>query len=379
MANITVLGGGMVGSAMAKDLASQHQVSVLDINERALQPLTATANIKTRVLDVSDIPALQNAVAHCDLVINAVPGFLGFNTLKQVIEAGKNVVDIAFYPQDALSLDSLAKQKNVTAIVDMGVAPGMSNLILGYHNEHMAVQEFACYVGGLPKVRHWPFYYKAPFSPVDVIEEYTRPARLMEHGQVVEKPALSERELLEFDNVGTLEAFNTDGLRSLLTTMSHIPHMAEKTLRYPGHAELIQALIHSGFFQESELDINGQRIAPMTLTSELLRRQWQLQPQDKEFTVMRIMITGRNGNDQQRIVYDLYDEYDEATQTSSMARTTGYTCTAAANLILSGRYTHAGISPPEYVGKEGACFDFIFEYLRQRGIEYKKITEHGVI
>ena len=394
MAKITILGCGMVGSAMAKDLSREHQVLATDIDEQALKPLAAVHNIQTRSLNVTDVETLQSTIAPCDLVINAVPGFLGFSTLKHCIEAGKNVVDIAFYPQDALSLDALARGKNVTAIVDMGVAPGMSNLILGYHNERMALREFSCYVGGLPKVRRWPFYYKAPFSPLDVIEEYTRPARLMQNGRVVEKPALSDRELMEFDRVGTLEAFNTDGLRSLLTTMGHIPDMVEKTLRYPGHAELIQALIHSGFFQEKELTVNGQRIAPLSLTSELLRRQWQLQPGEKEFTVMRIAVAGSDhtqnqithhqithnqsthnqstlNNQTRRIVYDLYDEFDEATQTTSMARTTGYTCTAAANLVLSGRYTHPGISPPEYVGKDAACFDFILDYLRQRGIDYR--------
>ena len=377
MANIAVLGCGMVGSAVAKDLAEQHQVLALDINESALQSLAGFNRINTQSLDVNNISALRNAIQHSDLVINAVPGFLGFTTLKHVIEAGKNVVDIAFYPQDALSLDQLAKDKHVTVIVDMGVAPGMSNLILGYHNERINVQQFSCYVGGLPKVRTWPYFYKAPFSPVDVIEEYTRPARLMQNGKIVEKPALSERELMEFENVGTLEAFNTDGLRSLLTTMCHIPDMVEKTLRYPGHAELIQALIYSGFFQETELDIDGQRIAPRQLTSFILRQQWQLQPGEEEFTAMRIIIKGSHNNDNHRIVYDLYDEYDHSCGVTSMARTTGYTCSAAANLIISGQYSRPGVSPPEHVGKDSACFEFILSYLQQRSIEYRKTVTLG--
>jgi saccharopine dehydrogenase-like NADP-dependent oxidoreductase len=291
--------------------------------------------------------------------------------LQQVITAGKHVVDIAFYPQDALTLDALARDHKVTAIVDMGVAPGMSNLILGYHDARMQVEQFKCYVGGLPKVRTWPFSYKAPFSPVDVIEEYTRPARLMESGQVVQKPALSDREYMEFERIGTLEAFNTDGLRSLLTTMDHIPNMLEKTLRYPGHVELIQALIHSGFFSQTELDINGQKVIPRELTSHLLQQQWQLNPGEREFTIMRIVIAGTQNARQRIIQYDVFDEYDSISQISSMARTTGYACTAAANLLLSGHYTHRGISPPEYLGKHPGCFDYIMDYLRQRSIEYR--------
>jgi saccharopine dehydrogenase-like NADP-dependent oxidoreductase len=257
----------------------------------------------------------------------------------------------------------------------MGVAPGMSNLILGYYDTLMRIEEFKCYVGGLPKVRTWPFSYKAPFSPLDVIEEYTRPARLVEYGHIVQKPALSDREFMEFERVGTLEAFNTDGLRSLLTTMTHIPNMAEKTLRYPGHIELIQALIHSGFFQRTEIDINGKTISPRELTSHLLQQQWRLKPGEQEFTVMHIAITGIENAQGQVVRFDLYDEYDTPSQTSSMARTTGYACTAAANLLLSGQYVHHGISPPEYVGKNPKCFDYIMDYLQQRSITYRKIED----
>jgi saccharopine dehydrogenase-like NADP-dependent oxidoreductase len=372
MAKISVLGCGMIGSAMVKDLALQHQVLAIDVNESALRAVSDVRNVSAQIADVTNRQALQAAIKPCDLVISAVPGYLGYATLQHIITAGKNVVDIAFFPQDALSLHELATDHDVTAIVDMGVAPGMSNLVLGYYDARMQVEEFKCYVGGLPKVRTWPFSYKAPFSPVDVIEEYTRPARLMEHGRIVQKPALSDRELMEFERVGTLEAFNTDGLRSLLTTMHHVPNMLEKTLRYPGHVELILALIHSGFFQQSELDINGQKVSPRDLTSRLLQQQWLLQPGEQEFTVMRIVITGTEKAKRQVIHYDLYDEYDPVSQTTSMARTTGYACTAAANLVLSGQYSERGISPPETVGKISGCFDFIMEYLRKRSIEYRK-------
>src|SRR6476619_3048348 len=118
----------------------------------------------------------------------------------------------------------------------------MSNLILGLHNEEMKITCFECYVGGLPANPQPPFYYKAPFSPIDVIQEYVRPARLVEDGKVVTKPAMSDKELMQFDEVGELEAFNTDGLRSLIITMNHIRDMKEKTLRYPGHHSLIVAM-----------------------------------------------------------------------------------------------------------------------------------------
>ena len=135
---------------------------------------------------------LQKTIKDFDLVVCAVPGFLGFETLKSIIEAEINVVDISFFSENSLELDALAKEKNITAIVDCGVAPGMDNIILGHYNEKMKLTDFECLVGGLPKVKKWPFCYKAPFSPVDVIEEYTRPARYIENGKMITRDALTD-------------------------------------------------------------------------------------------------------------------------------------------------------------------------------------------
>ena len=234
-----------------------------------------------------------------------------------------------------MELDGLAKENHVTAIVDCGVAPGMSNLILGYHNERMKITDFECMVGGLPKKRVYPFEYKAPFSPIDVLEEYTRPARYVENSHIVTKPALSDAELIDFEHVGTLESFNTDGLRSILFTMGHIPNMKEKTLRYPGHIALMQGLIKAGFLNKTPLSIKGQQISPMEFTSTLLFDQWKLGETEEEFTLMQIKMSDA----EKTICYDLYDEYDVATQTSSMSRTTGYTCTAALNMLIEKLFT----------------------------------------
>jgi lysine 6-dehydrogenase len=226
-------------------------------------------------------------------------------------------------------------------------------------------------VGGLPKVKSWPFCYKAPFSPVDVIEEYTRPARYIEHGQLVVREALSDCEFVHFDKVGTLESFNSDGLRSLITTMPHITNMKEKTLRYPGHVEYIRVLKESGFFRTDKLNFGEAEISPLDFTSKLLFDAWKLGENEEEFTVMRITVTGvsRDGKTEQ-IVYELYDEYDHATQTSSMARTTGYTATAAVNMILDGIFSKKGVFPPEFIGSRETCFNFVLDYLKERGVIY---------
>ena len=366
---IAVLGAGMVGRAIALDLAASFEVTSFDVNEHNLALLQQrNKKIKTRVADLRNTAAYATLLSGFDMVVTAVPGFMGFETLKAVINAGKNVADISFFPEDALELHALAKEKNVTAIVDCGVAPGMSNWIIGRYNAEMKVNKFEIYVGGLPLHPQPPFLYKAPFSPIDVMEEYTRPARLKENGRIVTKPALTDREMMEFDEVGTLEAFNTDGLRSLLFTMPHIPTQIEKTLRYPGHVDLIVALQQAGFFSEEKGVVNGTEISPLQFTSQLLIDQWKLGETEEELTVMKVLVHG----DGQTVEYNLFDKYDAVTGISSMARTTGYACTAAVQLMAQQMFTEKGVFPPELIGHNKACFDFVLNHLQQRGVHWQK-------
>ena len=374
---IAVLGSGMVGRTISLDLATRHEVTAFDLQESSLNLLLAkNAAIQTRVADLGAYDRYSEWLAPFDLVVTAVPGFMGYRTLEAVINAGKSVADISFFPEDALQLDGLAKRKNVTVITDVGVAPGMSNFILGRFNETMVVERFECYVGGLPAVRRKPFEYKAPFSPIDVIEEYTRPARLKENGHIVVKPALTERHYMEFEGIGTLEAFNTDGLRSILFTMPHIPNLKEQTLRYPGHADLIIALQQGGFFDETPMEIKGVSIRPLDFSSGILFRQWKLGEREEEFTVMRVTVEGQYGGKQLKVEYNMLDRYDSKTGTSSMSRTTGYTCTAALELIAQGRFSEKGVFPPELVGKDAGCFEFVLQYLRKRGVIWKESFNH---
>ena len=374
MNNIIVLGAGMVGSAMAIDLSKQHNVTLTDLNQNVLDKVKQKCPVLSiEQLDVTNKVNLGKAIIKHDLVICAVPGFLGFETLKTIIENERNVIDISFFPENSLDLDALAKEKNVTAIVDCGVAPGMDNIILGYYNEKMELTDFECLVGGLPKIKKWPFCYKAPFSPIDVIEEYTRPARYVEHGHEVIREPLTDCEYVDFEKVGTLESFNSDGLRSIIHTMSHIPNMKEKTLRYPGHVEYIRVLKEGGFFSNDKIEIQGNEISPLDFTSKILFNEWKLGEKEEELTVMRVTVKGKNKNGElEEVVYNLYDEYNSETNTASMSRTTGYTATAAANLFLEGIFNEKGVFPPELVGKHEACFNYFINYLEKRNVVYKK-------
>jgi len=374
MAKIGVVGAGMVGSVIAQDLAAKHEVTSADLSVPALERL-AKKGIKTQQLDSRDPAALVAFAKPFDLMVTAVPGFMGFATLRTLIEAGKDIADISFFPENSLELDALAKQKGVRVITDVGVAPGMDNVILGHHDKHMKISRFECLVGGLPQQPQPPFLYKAPFSPIDVIEEYTRPARLQRGGKVVTLPALTEREMIKFEKPGELEAFNTDGLRSLLFTMAHIPDMAEKTLRYPGHIALIEDLKRAGFFSEEAVEVKGTKVVPLDVTARLLIDQWKLKPGEPELTVMRITVEGEEQGQRVRHVWDMYDEFDPKTGFSSMSRTTGFTCAAAANLLLDRTYDVTGVHPPEHVGAVDACYSYMLAYLAERGVHYKQRSQ----
>jgi len=371
---VAVLGAGLVGNAIARDLArgAEFAVSVFDVAEGALARLAGTTGITTTRVDLADPREVAKAVASADMVVGAVPGHMGLATLRAVIDAGRDVVDISFFPEDPFLLDELAKAKGVRAVVDCGVAPGCSNLFLGrMEREFDSLERFLCLVGGLPTSRTWPWEYKAPFSPADVIEEYTRPARFIVHGTTVTRPALSEPELVDFPEVGTLEAFNTDGLRTLLTTVN-VPNMVEKTMRYPGHIEKVRVLRESGFFGRSPVEVGGVPVRPLDLTSRLLFALWKLEPGEEDLTVMRLEAEGVRAGRRLRRRLDLLDRYDRASATTSMARTTGYTCTAGVRALARGLYTRKGIAPPEFLGRERACYDFIIADLAERGVVFRE-------
>jgi saccharopine dehydrogenase-like NADP-dependent oxidoreductase len=371
MSKIIVLGAGLVGSVIAIDLAKYHEVTSADIKPESFQKFQNYPSIKTVQADLGNPETIKSIINDFDLIIGAVPGFMGYQTMKAVIEAGKNMVDISFMPEDFLQLDGLAKKHKVSVVADCGVAPGMGNIILGHHNKKMHVKKYECLVGGLPVIREWPYEYKAVFSPIDVIEEYTRPARYIQNYEMVTKEALSDPELVYFDGIGTLESWNSDGLRSLMQTMKNIPDMIEKTLRYPGCIEYLRVLRESGFFSYDEIEVNGVKIRPIDVTAKLLFPKWKLKEEEEDFTVMRIVIEGIENGNPKKYIYNLLDRFDCENNTISMARTTGYTCTAVANLIIDGGFNKEGVSAPETVGEAPGNLGYILKYLEERGVHYK--------
>jgi saccharopine dehydrogenase-like NADP-dependent oxidoreductase len=373
---IVILGAGRVGGAIAVDLAREGEFEVLvaDRSEEALAAVEGVSGIRTTVADLSQAERVRALVEGQDIAVGAVPGAMGFGVVRAALEAGKPVVDISFFPEDPFDLDGLARRRGVPCLVDFGVAPGCSTLFFGHLTTRWRrVQSYVCYVGGLPVERRWPWQYKAPFSPADVLELYTRPARYVVGGRQVVRPPLTEPELIDFDGVGTLEAFLTDGLRTLLR-VEGVDHMVEKTMRYPGHREQVKALAETGFLDDEPVELrDGTVVRPRALAEHLLFPAWHQGPRDEDITVMRIDARGEDRDGAQVSArWDLLDRFDRATGTTSMARTTGFTCTAGVRLLARGLWREPGIVPAEHVGARDECFRFLLEQLDQRGVVFRR-------
>ncbi|MDH3290757.1 MAG: saccharopine dehydrogenase NADP-binding domain-containing protein [Gemmatimonadota bacterium] len=369
---VVVLGAGRVGQAIALDLAaSGFAVAATDSDPMALAPLAARGLATVRA-DLADRDAVVQLVAEFDLVVGALPAALGYRTVEAVIDAGRAIVDISFFEEDPFGLDALARERGVVAVVDAGVAPGLSNIIYGHFAAGAdRVRRLVCYVGGLPAEPSGLMRYKAPFSPADVIELYTRPARYRTGGVLTTVPALSEITSLDVPGVGSLEAFLTDGLRSLLRE-DHVPEMREMTLRYPGHVQQMLLLREIGLLSTAPLTVGSTRISPRAVVTTLLFPLWEFAPGEPDLTVLHVEIDVEQGGSAERHTFDLLDRHDAESGTSSMARTTGYTCTAIVQLVADGTYGRTGVSAPEDVGRVEGCFDRVRSYLEARGV---RLTE----
>ena len=376
--NAVVFGAGMVGSVIAEDLEkSGFAVSIVDRCRNALARVSERSNgeIAIQQADCNDQAVLAKLASQADIVFGALPSWLGLQALETVIKTGKSYCDISFMAEDPRKWDALAKELGVTCVVDFGVAPGMSHLLCA-HAAHLldSCERLEIVVGGLPVEREWPFEYKAPWSPRDVIEEYIRPARLVEHGNVITREALSECTLINLPGVGTLEAFNSDGLRTLCDTLE-VPFMRERTLRYPGHAELMRSLRAAGFFSEEPIQIDDKKVRPIDMTSKILIESWKYAHGEADLTVMQVEAEGKLGDEQVRLCWDLLDYYDSQADQSSMARTTAFPAAAMGRMIADKTIELPGVHPPETFGSNNAIVNRLLAELEARNVRFIKSME----
>jgi saccharopine dehydrogenase-like NADP-dependent oxidoreductase len=341
------------------------------VRPEALARFSPADKVRTLLAELGDPAAIRKAVEGFDVVLGALSSSLGLSTLRAVIEAGKTYCDISFMAEDPATLDALARAHGITAVVDCGVSPGVSNVAIGRAVAELDVTDrIEILVGGLPVVRRWPYEYKAPFAPHDVIEEYTRPARIVERGEVVVREALSEPELVDFPGVGTLESFNTDGLRSLIGSFPQVPEMLEKTLRYPGHIALMRVLRETGYFSKDEIVVGSARVRPLDVTAALLFPKWSFDEGEEDLTVCRVRVDGKKGGIEKRYEWELHDTYDAATRTRSMSRCTGFPATIMARMLADGRFRRPGVHAPEACGAVPGILETMLAELAARGVRY---------
>jgi len=377
MTKAVILGCGKVGSVMARDLAETEGWEVLSVDpsEESLKQVAERPGIETRVADCSDQKIVTELAESHDIVIGALPSFLGYAAMESVVKTGTSMCDISFMTDEFRDLHDLAVKNDCTVIADCGVAPGMSNILSAWGVSKLDRADMVeILVGGLPRERHLPWEYKAGFSPYDVIEEYVRPSRVVENGEIVIKEALSEPEPVTFDGVGTLEAFNTDGLRSLVDTLD-VPNMREKTMRYPGHIDLVRAMRDTGLFDEEPIEVDGVMVRPRALVAKLLFPKWTFDPFEEDLTVMRVTVEGELDGVDTRMRWDLLDRLDPETGFTSMSRTTGFTATVVAAMIVEGSLAPRGVFAPEQIATEDGFLDRLMDGLASRGVNYEAHLE----
>jgi len=317
-------------------------------------------------LDASEYPRLVSTLKDFDLAVGLAPGRMGYQTVRACVEAGVDMVDLSFMPEDPLTLHREAQKADVTVIPDCGVAPGISNMLVGRAYSLLdEVEEAIILVGGIPEKPIGPLGYKVTWCVEDLLEEYTRESKIVKHGKVVEEEALNGLELVEFPGVGKLEAFYTDGVRTLHSTIKGVKNMWEKTLRYPGHAEKIKLLRDLGFFGQTKL--HGINLSARELTIKLLEENLSL-PEISDLLLMNVKVTGSKGESKVMYDYHILDRYDSAGKVTAMARTTAYTASIVVQLLASNEIAEKGVIPPERLGMDERLFNKIITELSKRGI-----------
>jgi len=350
---VLVLGAGRVGQAVAHDLAQDHQVSVGDVYAENLKRVEKFA--ETFQLDIKNKQETVTKMEEHDVVVGALPGDFGFKTVKLAIEVGVDIVDVSFMPENPLELEDKAEKAGVTAVVDAGFGPGMSNVFMGRINEEMDHIEHAMIkIGGLPLNPKPPLNHELTFSPKDLIQEYVREARLIREGKKVKvDPFEDVKEVELYGN--RFEEFYSDGLRTLTETIE-ADTMEETTLRWKGHLKRMKVLRELGFFERKNVESTLEVIKPL------------MEFDGRDFCVMDIETKGKRDGDEVKMNYFFYDEADEIF--SSMARSTGFATAAFTRLLDDEKENiRTGIIPPEILGRRKDHHDFMVDELRKKGIK----------
>ena len=373
---VVVLGGGVIGEAVAWDLthiAPSADVTVVDWDAARLDRIARGLRVATRRVDLRDPESITSTVGSADVSVGALPSTLARPVIEHIAHLGGRHVDVSFLAEDPRTSHDTARASGAVIVYDCGVAPGLSHVLVGHALRAIASgARVRIDVGGLPRDPQPPFFYKAPFAAADVMEEYTRPARLVRNGRIISLPALSEPATVTVPGVGALVAFNTDGLRSLVDTAG-AESMVERTLRYPGHLAAIRTLMDAGFFDATPIRVDGVTVSPRQVASALLFPRWQYAPDERDLTVLLVEAEGFDVDG--RLVrqgWSLVDRPDRGSALSSMARTTGCPAAIVARWLAEGSFRTPGVHPPERLGLDGRAQGMLAA-LAARGIRVQPV------
>jgi lysine 6-dehydrogenase len=372
---IAVFGSGLMGSAIAQDLVDAggvDEVTVCDIDRKRLN--SAKRRIPSSKLHVKfhDVRRHSDTVKFLkgvDVGIGALPHGFSEYAIKSTLQAGVDFVDLIFgwrFKQGRIH--AAAKRKGITIIPACGLAPGLTNILAMEAVEQMdRVHEVHIKVGGVPEKPKPPLNYRIVFSLDAVLEEYLRNARIVRNGRATDVPALTGLETLYFRQpIGECECFYTDGLSTLVQTLKGVKEMDEKTIRWPGHTAQIRTLIECGLLDTNPVIHNGKLVIPRQFVANVLSDRISL-GKEKDLTLLRIDVAGRKKGNQVHQRYEMIDHYDARQGLTSMARTTAFPCSIAAQLVGAGQVDAKGIVPPEFAFKGDVRRRFM-RYLADRGM-----------
>ena len=371
------IGCGYIGSVLAEEIVHNLNFEKLIICDSSKGKIDEIAKklgqkIVPLQLDISNYSNLLEIIDNVDLVIGLSPGSLGFNVMKACVEKKKNLVDLSFMAEDPFFFQKAALEGEVTIIPDCGVAPGLSNILIGKSSSQLdEVEDAIIYVGGLPQKPVPPLNYKVTWCVEDLFEEYTRKAKIIRNGKTVEVDALEGLEEVEFEELGKFEAFFTDGVRTLHHTIK-ANNMWEKTLRYKGHAEKIKFIRKLGLLKKGPLiSIN---MSPWKFMCKFWEENLSFF-EEKDFVLMRIKISGRKNSTRFLHTYEMIDYFDEKRNITAMGRSTAYTAFAVIKLMIENRIDRKGVIPPEILGMDNKLFEEIEHILKEKNLKIKEKTE----
>lgn len=364
---IIILGAGRQGTTAAEFLRKNNINAVLADKNPDNLTYAQMKGFKVFNTDLSDESSYSSIFNSYNLAVSALPARLGKLAQEQAVKYRKNIVDVSYSEDDPFILDEKAKQAGVFILPDAGIAPGTSNLLAGrIYSELEDKEQIRIFVGGIQERNIPPLGYALTWSPEDLIAEYTRPARIRSKGKEITVDALSGLEDFEWAGMEPLESFYTDGLRTLLRTLSDVPDLDEKTVRYKGHTDKILFLRQMGFLNEKCCNMK-----PMETTLHLMSHMDTQGTYD--VLLMRITGTGIKNGNRIRISYDVFDKGND--EHSAMERTTGFSLGMFSIIGLELGSGFTGVIAPEMLGMDEYVFPRAIELLDNAGIKVQRTEQ----